>query len=361
VPIIFSNASYPNLTTEGGTPGHVTYIGRLSMFDPRLGKLLDFTHLGDDLVYSRLWLPEGSPTEFEDIERLAIENDLAEMRRIKNLADSQRLPQIGVALISALPPDREVTLDEAQEIAWQIVHEARQGYRLAVFLVIHDPALKAPGSKNRHAHVFILTRELGPAGLAPKKVRGGIASVRSAGGLSFVAEGVNWPDLTDEVLRSKLLEFGLDITPDLIAPYPQKHLRPVRWGSNTGRLTLHRAQRMDENVAAIHGDPSALLDKLLRNRATLEIEELRGFVAKCIDSRRDREEAVDRILTDSEVVTLADSANKDRPRFITTTVIHASIEYAVELVDRSKRGAATIHAAVGADHAAVIAAVNVLL
>lgn len=361
MPIIFSNASYPNLTMTGGTPGHVTYIGRLSMFDPRIAKQLDFTHLAEDLVYSQLWLPEDAPAEFEDIERLAIENDLAEMRRVKNLADSQRVPQIGVAIINALPPDREVTLDEAAEIAWQIVHEARQGYRLAVYLVIHDPALKSPGSKNRHAHIFVLTRELGPAGLAPTKIRGDIASVRSAGGLNYVAEGVNWPDLTGEVLRSKLLEFGLDITPDLIAPHPQRHLRPVRWGSNTGRLTFHRAQRIDKNVKAIHGNPSALLDKLLRSRATIEIEELRRFVAKCIDSRRDREEAVDRILTDPEIVTLADSANNQRPRFITTAAIHASIEYAVELVDRSKRGAATIHAAVGADHEAVIAAVKVLL
>lgn len=361
MPIIFSNASYPNLTTTGGTPGHVTYIGRLSMFDPRIAKQLDFTHLAEDLVYSRLWLPLDAPAEFEDIERLAIENDQAEMRRVKNLAESQRLPQIGVAIINALPPDREVTLDEAAEIAWQIVHEVRQGYRLAVYLVIHDPALKSPDSKNRHAHIFVLTRELGRAGLAPTKIRGDIASVRSAGGLNYVAEGVNWPDLTAEVLRSKLLEFGLDITPDLIAPHPQKHLRPIRWSSNTGRFTFHRAQRMDKNVAAIHGNPSALLDKLLRNRTTLEIEELRRFVAKCIDSRRDREEAVDRILTDPEIVTLADSANKERPRFITTAAIHASIEYAVELVDRSKKGTATIHATVGADHAAVIAAVKDLM
>ena len=124
MPIICTNTSHPNLTTTRGTPAHVTYIGRLSMFDPRLGKQLDFTHLANDLVYSRLWLPEGAPVEFEDIERLAIENDLAEMHRVKNLADSQRLPQIGVALITALPPDREVSLDEAKEIAWQIVHEA---------------------------------------------------------------------------------------------------------------------------------------------------------------------------------------------------------------------------------------------
>jgi hypothetical protein len=358
--IIFTNASHQNLTVTGGTPGHLSYIGRLAAFDPRLDKHLDFTHLGDDLVYSRLWLPDDAPAEFTDIDRLAIENDLAEMRRVRQLVNRERLPQIGVALISALPPDPEITLDEAKEIAWQIVSEARRGYRLAVYLVIHDPGLKTPGARNRHSHAFMLTREIGPAGLAPAKLRKGIALVRNRGG-SFVAEGINWPDLTGEVLRTKLLEYGSDITVDLIAPYPQTHLRPAGRGSNTGRLAFHRAQKMDDNLAAIHGEPRLLLEKLLRGRPTLEIEALRGFVAKCIDSSHDRDAAIDRILNTPDVVTLADAVNRQKARFVTTAAIHRAIEYAVELVDRSKRGAATIHTAVGADHAAVVAAINALL
>ena len=359
--IIFTNATHQNLTTTGGTPGHVSYIGRLAAFDPRLDKHLDFTDLGGDLVYSRLWLPDSAPAEFDDIERLAIENDLAEMRRVRQLLNRERLPQIGVALISALPPDREITLDEAKEIAWQIVFEARRGYRLAVYLVIHDPGLKSPGARNRHSHAFMLTREIGPAGLAPAKLRKGIALVRKGGGSTFVGEGINWPDLTGEVLRTKLLEYGSDISVDLIAPYPQTHLRPVGSGSNTGRLAFHRAQKMDDNLAAIHGDPRVLLKKLLRGRSTLQIEALRGFAAKYIDRGHDRDAAIDRILNNPEVVTLADTVNRQKARFVTTAAIHGSIEYAVELVDRSKRGAATIHTAVGANHAAVVAAINALL
>jgi MobA/MobL family len=359
--IIFTNASYQNLTATSGTPGHLSYIGRLAAFDARLEKQLDFSHLGDDLVYSRLWLPDGAPAEFTDVERLAVENDLAEMRRVRQLTNRERLPQIGIALISALPPDREITLDEAKEIAWQIVSEARRSYRLAVYLVIHDPGLKSPGARNRHSHAFMLTREIGPAGLAPAKLRKGIALVRNGGGSTFVGEGINWPDLTGEVLRTKLLEYGSDVTVDLIAPYPQTHLRPAGRGSNTGRLAFHRAQKMDDNLAAIQGDPRLLLEKLLRGRSTLEIEALRGFVAKCIDSSHDRDAAVDRILNNPEVVTLADTVNRQKARFVTTAAINGAIEYAVELVDRSKRGAATIHTAVGADHAAVVAAINALL
>jgi hypothetical protein len=71
--------------------------------------------------------------------------------------------------------------------------------------------LKAPEARNRHAHAFILTREMGPEGLASTKLRKGIALVRKGGGSSFVAEGINWPDLTSEALRTKLLECGSDI------------------------------------------------------------------------------------------------------------------------------------------------------
>src|SRR6476646_4396708 len=102
--IIFTRADVPNLTTAWGSLGHVTYIGRLAGWDPRLARRFDFTHLGDDLVYSRLWLPDDAPAEFVDVERFAIENDLAEMRRVRNLAGSQRPPQIGISLITALPP-----------------------------------------------------------------------------------------------------------------------------------------------------------------------------------------------------------------------------------------------------------------
>jgi hypothetical protein len=355
--IIFTNATIPNLTTTWGTPGQVTYIGRLAMWDPRIGRQLDFTHLGADLVYSRLWLPDEARADFGDIEHLAIENDLAEMRRVKNLATSQRPPQIGVALITALPPDREVTLDEAKEIAWQIVYEARKGYELAVFLVIHDPSLQSPGARNRHSHVFILTREMGPEGLAPTKIRRGIAQVRNG----FVAEGIHWPNLTGEVLRTKLLEFGSDIVIDPIAPFPQTHLRPAGHGSNTGRIAFHRAQLMDDNLAAIHGDPAELLSRLLRGGSLLEIAELRRFVSKCIDSRHDQEEAVDLILTNSEIVTFADTANPEKARFVTTAAIHHSIDYAVELVDRARKEAGTIHTAVGADHSDVVAGINALI
>jgi hypothetical protein len=93
---------------------------------------------------------------------------------------------------------------------------------------------------------------------------------------------------------------------------------------------------------------------LLRGRSTIEIEELRRFVAKFIDSKFDREAAIDRILSDSEIVTLADTANLRKPRFVTTAAIHAAVDYAVDLVDRSQEGAATIHTAVGADHAELI-------
>jgi hypothetical protein len=355
--IIFTNATHPSMTTTAGTAGHVTYIGRLAMWDPRIGRQLDFTHLGADLVYSRLWLPDEARADFGDIERLAIENDLAEMRRVKNLATSQRPPQIGVALITALPPDREVTLDEAKEIAWQIVYEARKGYKLAVFLVIHDPSLQTPGARNRHSHVFILTREMGPEGLAPTKIRRGIAQVRNG----FVAEGIHWPNLTGEVLRTKLLEFGSDIVIDPIAPFPQTHLRPAGHGSNTGRIAFHRAQLMDDNLAAIHGDPAELLSRLLRGGSSLEIAELRRFVSKFIDSRHDRKEAIDLILTNPEIVTFADTANPEKARFVTTAAIHHSIDYAVELVDRARKEAGTIHTAVGADHSDVVAGINALI
>jgi hypothetical protein len=118
---------------------------------------------------------------------------------------------------------------------------------------------------------------------------------------------------------------------------------------------------MDDNLAAIHGDPAELLSRLLRGGSLLEIAELRRFVSKCIDSRHDQEEAVDLILTNSEIMTFADTANPEKARSVTTAAIHQSVDYAVELVDRARKGTGTIHTAVGADHSDVVVEINALI
>jgi hypothetical protein len=361
--IIYTALQYRNLTETAGTPHDLGYISRGVVFDRRLGKQIDFTRFADDLVYDHLWLPGDSPLEFKSIEHFANAVDAAEMVRVRsNLGDLSRKPQTGIAMITALPSDREITLDEAQELAWQMVSAAQQNYRLPVHLAIHDPALKLPGSINRHAHAFIVRRELGPRGFASRKIRDEIALIRSGGGTSFVAEGIRWPDTNWEIQQTKLLELGTPLLVDLIAPYPQTHLTTAGSQKNTGRIALRRTLLKDNNLAAIHGNPATLLDTLLRGRrSAIEIEELRRFVARFIDAKRDRDASVDRILIDSDVVTLADTADPRKPRFITTAAIHSALAYAVDLVDRSKEGLATIHTAIGVGHTAVVAAIDGML
>jgi hypothetical protein len=192
VAIPFTRLRYRCLLPRAGTAAELGYIGRRRIIDRRLDLQLDFTELADDLVYEDLSLPDGAPPEFCDIETFANENDAAEMRHVRgSLDDRERSPQIGIAIVHALPPDWEITLDEAVELTGRVVKIARGEYRVGVHVAIHDPALRLPGAVNRHAHAFLSRREIRPDGFERTKIRNQTARLGSSGGSSYVAEGID--------------------------------------------------------------------------------------------------------------------------------------------------------------------------
>lgn len=361
--INFTAIRYRSLGATTGTPGDFAYIGRCNIYDDRLGRPLNFIQLGADLVYSELRLPAGAPAEFADLAYFANANDAAEMRRVRgDIGQRLRVPQTGAALVIALPSDEEVSLDEASEIGWTIADAARMDHRLGVYMAIHDPAMIMEGACNRHAHAFLVLREIDKKGFAAKKLRDGIALVRTGTtGASFVAEGVRWPDVTWEGQRTKLLEFGLDLTVDPMAVQAQRHVAGASLQRDPQRLNKHRAAINKANLLTIHGEPAALLNGLLRRRSSLEVAELRRFIDKHIDSSSERDAAMNRIFCNASVVTLADKADPHKPRFVTTSDVDLAIESAVDLVDRSRRATETILATVGINQATVVAKLSKLM
>ena len=113
------------LTVRSGAVRVLAYIARTVIYDPRIQKLFDYTSLATDFACGGIILPEDHPPGFADITNLAVNLDRAEFRKVRTpLEERARLPQVGLALVVALPPDGELWLHEAAELMQRIVKAA---------------------------------------------------------------------------------------------------------------------------------------------------------------------------------------------------------------------------------------------
>jgi MobA/MobL family len=157
------------LTPKAGLVKQIAYTTRSSLWDGRLNKSFDFTHLAGDVAYDETIVPENSPARFLDRGVLAAALDDAEFKKIRTpLANRSRLPQVGLSLTVALPPDREVSRREAIEILSRIVTVVRGSHPIP----IHTAEF------NRHAHVLFATRPIRADGSLGTKVRDFVVTLR---------------------------------------------------------------------------------------------------------------------------------------------------------------------------------------
>lgn len=335
--IAFVRAHFLNVTNSGGACKTFAYLGRTAILDERLGTTFDYAGIARDLVYERLILPSAAP--FQTAPQFANALDEAERRRQRRSTNRKRWPQFGAHLIFALPPDPILTLDETAELVDRLVTFATSGSSaLPAYVAIHDPALAAPGSINRHAHVLIGLREIDGTGLSRRKVRHLFARPRHAAAANFrtsyIAEALHWPDIARDLQNMMFAEVGSSALVDPPAPFAGRH-----WSAKALRHSPERRARYDEttyrqNVELINGDPAMLVAGLLRGRSAMRVDEVRGLIARFLDSEEDRQWRLDKILTDTEVVTLARDGTETEPRWITTKVIYDVTCEALAVVDR---------------------------
>ncbi|WP_409189715.1 hypothetical protein [Bradyrhizobium sp. RDM4] len=100
------------------------------------------------------------------------------------------------------------------------------------------------------------------------------------------------------------------------------------------------------NVQAItQKSPAELVETLLRGRSTIRTLEVERLCTRFFDHPADRAANVERILTNDDVVSLANTA-AEAPRFLTTRRVHALMKRATDLVDNSSEDQiATVSAA----------------
>ncbi len=356
-----------HLTSRSGATRILAYTARSVIHDLRSSTVFDYSALSADLVHDEIILPETYPAEFENLSHLAHALDQAEFSRVRTpLHQRERLPQVGLALVIALPPDDQISLRESIELKKRIVITARGSLRIPLHIAIHDPALLSAGNMNRHGHALFGLREFGPAGEAGPKVRDVIVRHRvsqSNTGTGKSVEGIDWPDLVWEMQQSFFTELGIDLVVDPIALYPGKHLSPVRYSNGAVHTdeTKHEVQSAHAglhnlNVGFLKGSPSRLIDAMLRGRSSLRIAEIERICAKFIDHESDRQENVERILANQNVITFSETAAATKPRYATSRRTHRLLARAATIVDRAHDG--QVRAISDVDHRSVVARIS---
>jgi MobA/MobL family len=337
VAIRFINARFLRLLPDSGARKVIAYFGRADVFDDRIGARFEFSDVASDLVHEQILLPDQAPPELALPTRFASALDLAEMRRVQKTSDRKRWPQIGAAFVVALPPDREVTLDEAIELVCRIAERIRGIIRLPIYIAIHDPHLVSPGDVNRHGHLFLPLREVDPRGFLLTKVRELFARPRQASEQNahslYVAEATNWPSVSFEEQQTFFTELAIDLVVDPSAPYGNRHWTAATMREEPERVESDRTLNRRRNLDVVQGAPAELVGHLLRGRSTMPIAEVRRLVVNLIDNEAAREERMDMILSDASIVTFASQESEKRPSRITTRAARDLIDEAVEFVD----------------------------
>ncbi|WP_298885805.1 hypothetical protein [uncultured Bradyrhizobium sp.] len=336
------------LTDTGGVTQQFAYTGRTIMMDPRPEiAAFDYSALRDDLAHVEVLLPPDTPAMYLDPAALAYALDVKEIQKVRTpLSQRERLPQVVMSTVIALPPSFEVSGQEALTIARRIALYPCKSHRVPIHIAIHSAFI------NRHAHADIALRPMAPDGSLGLKIPDFLARFRAKRAKADPVEGTGWPDISWEVQQSFFAERGIDLVVDPPAPVSEYHFD----AGIPDKITAEwiRDQRVAQryiNVRMIKTSPTQSIEKIARGRSAIRVAELHRLCARFIDNEEDRRAQVDRILADQNIVSLSDRTGSGMPRYVTTQRVARIIDKARQLIERDDRKMIAVS---GADHDAVV-------
>lgn len=138
----------------------ISYISGTKLYDYDIDELFNNSKRSD-VLYWNIFLPQGAPVEFTDIQIYCKEIDKAEKRYDARTAKE---------FIGSLP--NELPFDECKAIVEEFIDINFTSCGLSAIAAIHEGAnKKAPSRNNPHVHIFVSTRTVDSNGFNKKKCR----------------------------------------------------------------------------------------------------------------------------------------------------------------------------------------------
>ena len=317
----FARAEFHNLDRERSIPTYFAYIGRCRLKNGETD-FADFRQMQDDLVDHRLTLPGEFPS-MVILEEAANLWDEFERKKVSRWDNRVRKPQAIMQVVFALPPDGEISLDEAIELNLRLVDAVRGSRQILVYSAIHDPSrIYGKDHRNRHAHNIFTLRSFKDGKPDGARVRDLVGRVRKSATRDerhFLAERLDFPRLAWALQSQYFAELGKTLAVDPPAPVGQIHLKRVDGGS-VGLVSLG-LNWVHANHLIVVGDPAKFVSMALRGRLSIPCTELRYLVAEFSGEQK---EAVWLGIMRSPKIRCFARASDQEPAYITTEEVHAA-------------------------------------
>lgn len=301
------------------------YRGAERLHDDRLDRDHDFTNK-DGVVHSEVMLPEGSPPEFADREKLWNTVEAAEKRK-----DAQLSREVEFAL------PREMNKSQGIALARDFVKAEFVEKGMIADLNVHWDIGKE-GLAKPHAHVMLTMREVGKDGFGAK--------VRDWNKSELVEQ---WRERWAEHVNQRLAELDIDARVDHrsleaqgIGLEPQDKIGPAASriggrGLEAERIEEHRAiaQRNGERIIA---NPAVALEAITHSQATFTNRDLAIFVHRHSNGKEQFDAALSAVRGSSDFIALGKDGRGD-DRFTSRQMIETEqrLQRASELMVARER------------------------
>ncbi|MFP9136014.1 MobA/MobL family protein [Devosia sp. XGJD_8] len=357
MPIGFARCVFIQRSKGHSALGAAAYIGRQRLSAPYPN--FDYSDRKDLLFPMRTIVPEDTPDRHQDAFALWQDVELASKRKDSSL---------GLHLMLALPAPAEMPAALCLPLLEEFIGALILPHGLATSFAIHDPHKKvedgamlwlerpdqrpsAPGgpalsARNRHAHLLISPRRVGPQGIEARRytaldpAQGSVNSqIRG-----IAHNGVDWPELWRRHQNEFFARYGLDLRVRPWAAYTGYHRGKAGAAADRkNRLDKDEAgpmvgdPRVERANRATVADPAKLL--ALVGRRPFVAQDLRVLVERYAGLGHPYDEtAADAALALPEIVRLGDQHSKiGSPWLATHTLARAEqrcIVLAAALMDQ---------------------------
>ena len=296
MPIGFARCVFVQRSRGHSILAAAAYIGRAKLRPPY--PAVDYSSRGDLLVPMTTMLPRVAPPQLKNTFALWHAMELASPRKDSTL---------GLHLMLALPAPGEMAASYCLPLLEEFVTDLILPHGLAASFAVHEPHLlvqedepmhwieinsppKAPSqinlsNRNRHAHVLISPRRVGPSGIEARRYTAlepaQVSVNNEIRGVSVA--GIDWPALWARHQNSFFARWGLGLRVRPWAEYVDYHHGSRRdrqssaTSTTTASITTHVVERANRATVS---DPARLL-KLVGRRPFTE-QDLHAMVERYV-------------------------------------------------------------------------------